>query len=51
MSRPTVDLWLARYAAEGIAGLLDHHRGGGPRAGACVDPGSGTGLVAHVAAS
>jgi transposase len=29
MSRPTVDLWLARYAAEGIAGLLDHRRGAG----------------------
>jgi transposase len=29
MSRPTVDLWLARYAGEGIAGLLDHRRGAG----------------------
>jgi transposase len=29
MSRPTVDLWLARYASDGIAGLLDHRRGAG----------------------
>jgi transposase len=29
MSRPTVDLWLARYTADGIAGLLDHRRGAG----------------------
>src|SRR6185437_3991017 len=29
MSRPTVDLWLARYGAEGIAGLLDRPRGAG----------------------
>jgi transposase len=29
VSRPTVDLWLARYAAEGIAGLLDQPRGAG----------------------
>jgi transposase len=29
MSRPTVDVWLARYAREGIAGLLDHRRGAG----------------------
>lgn len=28
-SRPTVDLWLARYTADGIAGLLDHRRGAG----------------------
>jgi len=29
VSRPTVDLWLARYVAEGIAGLLDRpHRAG-----------------------
>jgi transposase len=27
VSRPTVDLWLDRYAAEGIAGLLDRRRG------------------------
>src|SRR3954451_9754902 len=27
VSRPTVDLWLARYGAEGIAGLLDQARG------------------------
>lgn len=27
VSRPTVDLWLGRYAAEGIAGLLDRPRG------------------------
>jgi transposase len=27
MSRPTVDLWLGRYQAEGIAGLLDRPRG------------------------
>jgi transposase len=24
VSRPTVDLWLSRYQAEGLAGLLDH---------------------------
>jgi transposase len=29
VSRPTVDQWLARYAADGIAGLLDHRRGAG----------------------
>jgi transposase len=29
VSRPTVDLWLARHAAEGIAGLLDQQRGAG----------------------
>ena len=29
VSRPTVDLWLARYAAEGVAGLLERQRGGG----------------------
>jgi transposase len=29
VSRPTVDLWLARYVADGIAGLLDHRRGAG----------------------
>jgi transposase len=29
VSRPTVDLWLARYVAEGIAGLLDRLRGAG----------------------
>jgi transposase len=29
VSRPTVDLWLARHAAEGIAGLLDRPRGAG----------------------
>ncbi|MEU3626702.1 IS630 family transposase [Amycolatopsis coloradensis] len=29
VSRPTVDLWLARYAAGGLAGLLDHRRGAG----------------------
>jgi transposase len=29
VSRPTVDLWLARYGADGIAGLLDHRRGAG----------------------
>jgi transposase len=29
MSRPTVDLWLARYASDGIAGLLDQRRGAG----------------------
>ncbi|QWF79513.1 IS630 family transposase [Amycolatopsis sp. CA-230715] len=27
VSRPTVDLWLGRYGAEGIAGLLDRPRG------------------------
>jgi transposase len=27
VSRPTVDLWLSRYGAEGIAGLLDQVRG------------------------
>jgi len=27
--RPTVDLWLARHVAEGIAGLLDRPRGAG----------------------
>jgi transposase len=27
VSRPTVDLWLARYSAEGVAGLLDQARG------------------------
>jgi transposase len=29
VSRPTVDLWLDRYRAEGIAGLLDRRRGAG----------------------
>jgi transposase len=29
VSRPTVDLWLARHAADGIAGLLDRPRGAG----------------------
>lgn len=29
VSRPTVDLWLDRYAGDGIAGLLDHRRGAG----------------------
>lgn len=29
VSRPTVDVWLARYAADGIAGLLDRKRGAG----------------------
>lgn len=29
VSRPTVDVWLARYRAEGIAGLLDRKRGAG----------------------
>jgi transposase len=29
VSRPTVDLWLARYAAEGVAGLLERKRGAG----------------------
>lgn len=29
VSRPTVDLWLTRYAGDGIAGLLDHRRGAG----------------------
>jgi transposase len=29
MSRPTVDLWLSRYASEGIAGLLGRARGAG----------------------
>jgi transposase len=29
MSRPTVDLWLSRYAAEGVAGLLERKRGAG----------------------
>jgi transposase len=29
VSRPTVDLWLKRYAADGIAGLLDRPRGAG----------------------
>jgi len=28
MSRPTVDLWLARYAADGAAGLLSKQPGG-----------------------
>jgi transposase len=27
VSRPTVDLWLDRYAVEGVAGLLDRRRG------------------------
>jgi transposase len=27
VSRPTVDLWLARYATEGVGGLLDRSRG------------------------
>jgi transposase len=27
MSRPTVDLWLSRFAAGGVAGLLDRRRG------------------------
>lgn len=27
VSRPTVDLWLDRYEAEGVAGLLDRRRG------------------------
>ena len=29
VSRPTVDLWLGRYAREGVAGLLDRPRGAG----------------------
>ena len=29
VSRPTVDLWLSRYACDGIAGLLDRPRGSG----------------------
>jgi transposase len=29
VSRPTVDLWLDRYVAQGIAGLLDRPRGAG----------------------
>ena len=29
VSRPTVDLWLRRYAAEGVAGLLERKRGAG----------------------
>lgn len=29
VSRPTVDLWLSRYEAEGLGGLLDHPRGAG----------------------
>jgi transposase len=29
VSRPTVDLWLSRYAADGAAGLLEHKRGAG----------------------
>lgn len=29
VSRPTVDVWLARYVDEGIAGLLDRKRGAG----------------------
>ncbi len=29
VSRPTVDLWLKRYEADGIAGLLDRPRGAG----------------------
>src|SRR6202008_607765 len=29
VGRPTVDLWLAGYAAEGVAGLLERQRGGG----------------------
>jgi transposase len=29
VTRPTVDLWLSRYAGSGIAGLLDRPRGAG----------------------
>jgi len=29
VSRPTVDLWLSRYAGDGMAGLLDRPRGAG----------------------
>src|SRR6187200_942332 len=29
LSRPTVDLWLTRYEADGIAGLLDRPHGAG----------------------
>ncbi|MCE7003926.1 IS630 family transposase [Kibdelosporangium philippinense] len=29
VSRPTVDLWLSRYAADGVGGLLDRPRGAG----------------------
>ncbi len=29
VSRPTVDVWLARYTSEGIAGLMDRKRGAG----------------------
>ena len=29
VSRPTVDLWLRRYAADGVAGLLERKRGAG----------------------
>jgi transposase len=27
VSRPTVDLWLARFDTDGVAGLLDRHHG------------------------
>src|SRR3981189_1726754 len=36
VSRPTVDLWLDRYRAEGGAGLLDRPRGAPPGAGAAA---------------
>lgn len=29
VSRPTVNLWLSRYEAEGVAGLLERKRGAG----------------------
>jgi transposase len=29
VSRPTVDQWLSRFAASGVAGLLDRRRGQG----------------------
>src|SRR5258708_31932328 len=29
VSRPTVNLWLSRYEAEGVAGLLERNRGAG----------------------
>ena len=41
VSRPTVDLWLSRYAAEGVAGLLDRQRGAGREQ---VPGGSGPGF-------
>src|ERR1700738_1975020 len=51
VSRPTVDLWLGRYRARGVAGVVGGPRGaasgGGPGAGPGVDPGPDSGGLPH----